>query len=288
MKSSVVLNYAGNYGLGDYLGPILNGYRFYHLFGEPVQVKFGWIDSDKDKINESDKENIYQQITAAYKECQKMYPEYDVEVVHKFGVKPLPGNGGDVWSGRHKSYHLTRLPFWYEELLFNDSLTLEHKSIALWLPLDNVGPIPKHKDALGRKGWEELRKLLGKEYKGYKVKEITYRDSNKYIAHVIKNSDICIGYDGLGLPFAKLFNKPMVTFLENVKETKFKARRKLPWYIRVGSINEFLKKDISWYIKRSKRKKRLVKKVWDKIHLNYKRSTESYKDVKKEYKNEIF
>ena len=89
---------------------------------------------------------------------------------------------------------------------------LDHKYLCVWTPWNNLAPVEHDKMPINKDTLDSYINTLD-----IPVKIVHYRMSIDYVFETIRNSTLCLGYEGLGQQIAYHYNKKLVT-LSNWKQ----------------------------------------------------------------------
>ena len=193
-----------SYGYSDIIRTMSYARSIKYILGKKISVKYV-ISSDKENYAWPDafeyEQNIYD-VLDNYSDCI----QYEVEIcelekyAHKY-VNFLRKENADIVAKKIGYPKLgTKLK------------PLDHKYLCVWTPWNNLAPVEHDKMPINKDTLDSYINTLD-----IPVKIVHYRMSIDYVFETIRNSTLCLGYEGLGQQIAYHYNKKLVT-LSNWKQ----------------------------------------------------------------------
>ena len=193
-----------SYGYSDIIRTMSYARSIKYILGKKISVKYV-ISSDKENYAWPDsfeyEQNIYD-VLDNYSDCI----QYEVEIcelekyAHKY-VNFLRKENADIVAKK----------IGYPKLVTKEK-PLDHKYLCVWTPWNNLAPVEHDKMPINKDTLDSYINTLD-----IPVKIVHYRMSIDYVFETIRNSTLCLGYEGLGQQIAYHYNKKLVT-LSNWKQ----------------------------------------------------------------------
>lgn len=193
-----------SYGYSDIIRTMSYARSIKYILGKKISVKYV-ISSDKENYAWPDafkyEQNIYD-VLDNYSDCI----QYEVEIcelekyAHKY-VNFLRKENADIVAKK----------IGYPKLGTKQK-PLDHKYLCVWTPWNNLAPVEHDKMPINKDTLDSYINTLD-----IPVKIVHYRMSIDYVFETIRNSTLCLGYEGLGQQIAYHYNKKLVT-LSNWKQ----------------------------------------------------------------------
>jgi hypothetical protein len=193
-----------SYGYSDIIRTMSYARSIKYILGKKISVKYV-VSSDKENYAWPDsfeyEQNIYD-VLDNYSDCI----QYEVEIcelekyAHKY-VNFLRKENADIVAKK----------IGYPKLVTKEK-PLDHKYLCVWTPWNNLAPVEHDKMPINKDTLDSYINTLD-----IPVKIVHYRMSIDYVFETIRNSTLCLGYEGLGQQIAYHYNKKLVT-LSNWKQ----------------------------------------------------------------------
>ena len=193
-----------SYGYSDIIRTMSYARSIKYILGKKISVKYV-VSSDKENYAWPDafeyEQNIYD-VLDNYSDCI----QYEVEIcelekyAHKY-VNFLRKENADIVAKK----------IGYPKL-GTKKKPLDKKYLCVWTPWNNLAPVEHDKMPINKDTLDSYINTLD-----IPVKIVHYRMSIDYVFETIRNSTLCLGYEGLGQQIAYHYNKKLVT-LSNWKQ----------------------------------------------------------------------
>ena len=193
-----------SYGYSDIIRTMSYARSIKYILGKKISVKYV-VSSDKENYAWPDafeyEQNIYD-VLDNYSDCI----QYEVEIckLEKYAHK---------YSNflRKENANMVADKIGYPKL-GTKLKPLDHKYLCVWTPWNNLSPVEHDKMPINKDTLDSYINTLD-----IPVKIVHYRMSIDYVFETIRNSTLCLGYEGLGQQIAYHYNKKLVT-LSNWKQ----------------------------------------------------------------------
>ena len=193
-----------SYGYSDIIRTMSYARSIKYILGKKISVKYV-VSSDKENYAWPDafeyEQNIYD-VLDNYSDCI----QYEVEIckLEKYAHK---------YSNflRKENANMVADKIGYPKL-GTKLKPLDHKYLCVWTPWNNLAPVEHDKMPINKDTLDSYINTLD-----IPVKIVHYRMSIDYVFETIRNSTLCLGYEGLGQQIAYHYNKKLVT-LSNWKQ----------------------------------------------------------------------
>lgn len=193
-----------SYGYSDIIRTMSYAKSIKYILGKKISVKYV-VSSDKENYAWPDafeyEQNIYD-VLDNYSDCLR----YEVEVCE---LKKYANKYANFL--RKENADIVAKKIGYPKLVTKQK-PLDQKYLCVWTPWNNLSPVEHDKMPINKDTLDSYINTLD-----IPVKIVHYRMSIDHIFETIRNSTLCLGYEGLGQQIAYHYNKKLIT-LSNWKQ----------------------------------------------------------------------